>query len=125
MFKKARDIIKEQVALGASPAVIRRKLRAETTLSVEEIRMVMKELVPEESVKRAQDIVKEMLAESGIPEAMARDLLMTGARTKTIAALRTAIRRRLKAETCLTFAQINEMVGLERGSHHLKEDAMG
>lgn len=125
MFKKARDIIKEQVALGAAPAVIRRKLRAETTLSVEEVRMMMKELIPEESMKRAQDIVKEMLAESGIPEAMARDLLMTGARTKTIAALRTAIRRRLKTETCLTFAQINEMVGLDSGSRHLKEDAMG
>lgn len=125
MFKKARDIIVEQYRLGTRPAEIRKKLRAETSLSSKEIQAMIGELLPEEDKKRAQAIIQEMLKDSGIPEAMARDMLMTGGRTKTIAALRTTIRRRLKKETGLTFADINVMVGLEKGSHHLSEDAMG
>ncbi|MDD5547038.1 MAG: hypothetical protein PHO67_07810 [Candidatus Omnitrophica bacterium] len=125
MFKKARDIISEQCALGARPAEIRKKLISETTLSVDEVKMIMKELLPAEEMKRAQAIFDQMIKESGLPDIMVKEILLKGGRTKTIAALRTAIRRRLKAETGLTFAQINKMVGLEEGSHHLSEDVMG
>jgi cell division ATPase FtsA len=125
MFKKARDIIIEQCRLGARPSDIRKKLRSETSLSMGEISAMISELLPAEDKKKAQAIIQEMINDSGLPENMARDMLLTGGRTKTIAALRTAIRRRLKKETRLTFADINEMVGLEKNSHHLSEDAMG
>lgn len=117
MFVKAMGIIREE-ARGRKPRrVIHQRLLDETTLSKDEAEYLIAETLDDEMMKHAEWLLQQLVAESWIPEPMLKRL-KSGDRSKTIAALRTRWRRRLYAETRLSHAAVNKMLGLSNNSRH-------
>ena len=117
MFVKAMEIIREE-ARGRKPRrLIHQRLMDETTLSKDEAEFLIAETLDDEVVKHAEWLLQQLVTESGIPEPMLKRL-KSGDRTKTIAVLRTRWRRRLYAETRLSHAAVNKMLGLSNNSRH-------
>ena len=117
MFVKAMEVIREE-ARGRKPRrVIHKRLLDETTLSKDEAEFLIAETLDDEMIKHAEWLLQQLVAESGIPDPMLKRL-KSGDRSKTIAALRTRWRRRLYAETRLSHAAVNKMLGLSNNSRH-------
>jgi hypothetical protein len=121
MFTKAMEIIREESKKRKPKREIRQRLLSETGLSPDEADVLVIETLEVEALKHAEELLRRMIVESWIPEPMLKKLL-AGERTKTIAALRTAWRRRLYAETRLSHSEINKLVGLSRNSRHIKKE---
>ena len=117
MFVKAMEIIREEARCRKPRRVIRKRLLDETTLSKDEAEFLIAETLDDEVVKHAEWLLQQLVTESGIPEPMLKRL-KSGDRTKTIAVLRTRWRRRLYAETRLSHAAVNKMLGLSNNSRH-------
>ena len=118
MFVKAMDIIREESRRHSPEASIRKRLSEEAELSGYEIDILIDETLPGEAMKYARQLMDEILKSSQIPEPLMKRLL-AGERSKTIAALRTELRRQLYASTRLKHKEINELVGLSCNSRHI------
>ncbi|MFA5376730.1 MAG: hypothetical protein WC455_13360 [Dehalococcoidia bacterium] len=118
MFVKAMEIVCEESKKRRLKREIRQRLLSETGLSPDEVDVLIIETLDKEALKHAEELLARMIVESWIPASMLKRLL-AGERSKTIAALRTAWRRRLYAETRLSHKEINQMLGLSGNSRHL------
>lgn len=118
MFVRAMEIIREECKGRKSSRLICKRLLDETDLSKEDATSLVSDTLDAEALKHAESLVREMVVASGIPEPTLNRML-SGERTKTIAALRTAIRHRLYAETRLSHREINMIVGLSGNSRHM------
>lgn len=117
MFVKAMEIIREEARRRKPRRVIHQRLLDETPLSKDEVDFLIAETLDDEVVKHAEWLLQQLVVESGIPEPLLKRL-KAGERTRTFAALRTRWRRRLYAETRLTHAAVNKMLGLSNNSRH-------